>query len=283
MQIITPAANDPQVPVTTPNGDTELLTPAQRQDKLIESVLSCTEHYVGQPCPYPLEAEQTASSRLAYTFYDINPLAYPCLEQSEELQLRLEGDILPTAAQCNPLTLASCDALLQGLETQKSLAQGMLTTKLKLIKALQEMARSLFRQHTQDGQLGGFPVPLSPAILDAFQSFEIDTDEWASPAQAYAGICRIWAEMERSVAQETLQVLSLTLQVLRLGLYRSAGQYLSDQANTLLSQHLEDEDWVELGQVHRGGILLKNCAEDPFLSRWPNGLGLRRPSAAALT
>ena len=89
--------------------------------------------------------------------------------------------------------------------------------------------------------------------------------------------------MERSVAQETLQVLSLTLQVLRLGLYRSAGQYLSDQANTLLSQHLEDEDWVELGQVHRGGILLKNCAEDPFLSRWPNGLGLRRPSAAALT
>ena len=54
MQIITPAANDPQVPVTTPNGDTDLLTPAQRQDKLIESVLSCTEHYVGQPWPSPL-------------------------------------------------------------------------------------------------------------------------------------------------------------------------------------------------------------------------------------
>ena len=108
----------------------------------------------------------------------------------------------------------------------------------------------------------------------------MDIGEWASPAQAYALISGKWGELERGITEEALLVLSLRLQVLRLRLYRSAGQYLSDQAQTLLSHHLDDEEWVEPGGVHHGGILLKSCVENPFLSRWPNTEGLRRPNAA---
>ena len=181
---------------------------------------------------------------------------------------------------CNPFTLASCDALLQGLETQQALAQGTLDSKLQLLKMLQEMTRRMFRQHTLDGQQGGLPVTWSSEIRDAFTSFEVDIGEWASPAQAYARISGKWGEIERSVTEETLLVLSLRLQVLRLGLYRSAGKYLSDQAQTLLSHHLQDEDWVGPGEVHCGGTLLKSCVEDPFLSRWPNVAGLARLNVA---
>ena len=94
--------------------------------------------------------EHTESSLLAYEFYNINPRAYPCLEQGEELQLRLEGDILPTADQCDPFTLSTCDSLLQGLSTQQTLAEGMLDSKLQLLKVLQEMTNTMFRQHTLD-------------------------------------------------------------------------------------------------------------------------------------
>ena len=107
MQIIHPRANCPEVSATPSTHDTVPLSDAQRLQLLIESVLDHSENYVGQPCPYPLEPEPTAESLLAYSQYDINPRAYPCLEQGEELQLRLEGDILPTAAQCNPFTWAS--------------------------------------------------------------------------------------------------------------------------------------------------------------------------------
>ena len=278
MQIIHLAASVPQVLATPPTDDTVPISTAQRQQVLIESVLDCSENYVGQPCPYPLEPEPTAESLLAYSQYDINPRAYPCLEQGEELQLRLEGDILPTAAQCNPFTLASCDTLLEGLETQQALAQATMDSKLQLLKVLQEMTRTMFKQHTLDFQQGGLPVPLSPETRDAFTSFEVDIGEWASPAQAYALISKKWGEMEWSVTEEALLVMSLRLQVLRLGLYRSAGQYLSDQAQTLSSHHLQDEDWVGPGEVHCGGSLLKSCVEDPFLSRWPNATGLTRPN-----
>ena len=280
MPIIHPAARAPEVSITPPPGATLPLSTAQRQQLLITSVLEHSENYVCQPCPYPLEAEHTASSLLAYEFYNINPRAYPCLEQGEELQLRLEGDILLTAAQCDPFTLSTCDSLLQGLSTQQSLAEGMLDSKLQLLTVLQEMTNTMFRQHTLDGQQGGLPVPLSAETRDAFKSFDVDIGEWASPAQAYALISGKWGELERGITEEALLVLSLRLQVLRLRLYRSAGQYLSDQAQTLLSHHLDDEEWVEPGGVHHGGILLKSCVENPFLSRWPNTEGLRRPNAA---
>ena len=270
MQIIYPAASAPDASITPPTSATLPLSTAQRQQLLITSVLEQSENYVCQPCPYPLEAEHTASSLLAYEFYNINPRAYPCLEQGEELQLRLEGDILLTAAQCDPFTLSTCDSLLQGLSTQQSLAEGMLDSKLQLLTVLQEMTNTMFRQHTLDGQQGGLPVPLSAETRDAFKSFDVDIGEWASPAQAYALISGKWGELERGITEEALLVLSLRLQVLRLGLYRSAGQYLSDLAQTLVSNFLDDEDWVGPGEVHRGGALLKSCVEDPFLSRWPN-------------
>ena len=278
MQIIYPAASSPEVLITPPPGATLPLSTAQRQQLLITSVLDHSENYVVQPCPYPLEAEHTAQSLLAYEFYNINPRAYPCLEQGEELQLRLEGDILLTAAQCDPFNLSTCDSLLQGLATQQGLAEGMLDSKLKLLQVLQEMTRTMFRQHTLDGQQASSPTTSSAGTRDALKSFDLDIGEWASPAQAYALISGIWGKLERSVTEEALLLLSLRLQVLRLGLYRSAGQYLADQAQTLLSHHLEDEDWVGPGDVHRGGILLKSCVDDPFLSRWPNTAGLRRPN-----
>ena len=278
MQIIHPAANVQDVSITPPTGATMPLSTAQRQQLLIESVLEHTESYVGQPNPFLLEEEISEHSHFAYSHYSINPSAYPCLEQGEELQLRLEGDIMPTAGQCDSITLATCDSLLQGLATQQALAEGMLNSKLQLLKLLQEMTSTMFRQRTLDGQQGGSPVTLSPETRDAFKCLGLEIAELASPAQAYARISGKWVEMERSVTEEALLVLSLRLQVLRLGLYRSAGQYLSDLAQTLVSDYLDDEEWVGPGEVHRGGALLRSCVEDPFLSRWPNMAWLSQQS-----
>ena len=270
MQIIHSAASVQDVSITPPTGATMPLSTAQRQQLVIESVLEFTENYVGQPGPYPLEDELSQHSHLAYSHYNINSSASPRLEHGEALQLRLEGDIMFTAAQCNPFTLATCDSLLQGLATQQALAEGMLDSKLLLLKLLQEMTSTMFRQRTLDGQQVGSTVTLTPETRDAFKSLGLEIAELASPVQAYALISGKWVEMERSITEEALLVLSLRLQVLRLGLYRSAGQYLSDEAQTLVSNYLDDEEWVGPGEVHRGGTLLKSCVEDPFLSRWPN-------------
>ena len=270
MQIHHPVTRVPEDSINPPVSANMPLSTAQRQQLVIESVLEFTENYVGQPGPYPLEDELSEHSHLAYSHYDINSSASPRLEHGEALQLRLEGDIMLTAAQCNPFTLATCDSLLQGLATQQALAERMLDSKVQLLKLLQEMTCTMFRQHTLDGQQLGSTVTLSPETRDAFKSLDLDIAELASPAQAYARISGKWVDMERSITEEGLLVLALRLQVLRLGLYRSAGQYLSDLAQTLISHHLVDEDWVGPGEVHRGGAMLKRCVEDPFLSRWPN-------------
>ena len=146
MQIIHSAASVQDVSITPPTGATMPLSTAQRQQLVIESVLEFTENYVGQPGPYPLEDELSQHSHLAYSHYNINSSASPRLEHGEALQLRLEGDIMFTAAQCNPFTLATCDSLLQGLATQQALAEGMLDSKLLLLKLLQEMTSTMFRQ-----------------------------------------------------------------------------------------------------------------------------------------
>ena len=270
MQIIHTVASIPEASITPPTGATMPLSTAQRQQLLIESVLEHTENYVGQPGPYPLEDELSEHSHLAYSHYNINSGAYPRLEHGEALQLRLEGDIMFTAAQCNPFTLVTCDSLLQGLATHQVQAEKMLDSKLHSLKLLQEMTSTMFRQHNLDGQQVGSTATLSIETRDAFKSLDVEIAELASPAQAYAAISGKWVELERSITEEALLVLSLRLQVLRLGLYQSAGQYLSDEALTLVSNFLDDEEWVGRGEVHRGGALLKSCVEDPFLSRWPN-------------
>ena len=92
--------------------------------------------------------------------------------------------------------------------------------------------------------------------------------ETAAPVEAYAQVAHRWASLEKAIAAETLQALSMKLQVMRLSLYQATGQYFSKQADLILNNRLVDEEWVGRGDVHPGRAILENCFSEPFLSRW---------------
>lgn len=278
MQIIQPTSNPiPTIGGTDTVNDTKATATdaqsgasrTQRHQQLVEDVLDYTEDLVFQPHVYEAPTQSEERCFRTYANYDINPDAYPRLEQGEALQLRLEGDVLYTAAQCQPFDLATCNSLLQGLKAQESVAARMADAKGQLLKLLQEFSDIVFQQFALDGRRDGPPVALSPKVRDALKGHGIELADTASLVQVYAGIAERWFELEKSLVQESLLALSLKLQVLRLSFYRSAGICVSELAQTLRSNHLKEEEWLEPGDVHLGGALLKSCVEDPFLSRWP--------------
>ena len=112
-------------------------------------------------------------------------------------------------------------------------------------------------------------------ILDMLNDDVTTLPATVAPIEAYAQVARRWAGLEKAIAAETLDALSLKLQLMRLDLYQTTGQYLSKQAAFILSEHLVDEEWTEHGDIHLGRATLESCLSEPFLSRWPEGAKTR--------
>ena len=54
-----------------------------------------------------------------------------------------------------------------------------------------------------------------------------------------------------------------------MSLYKSVGSYLAQQARTILSLGLVDEEWTAQGEIHLGRSMLEDCEAEPFMMRWP--------------
>lgn len=253
------------------------ITPApggDRHQALIQAILAQTDHYVSQPCPLPCEEHDPGSAssmHAAYCNYEIDPLVYRIVEECGGLQIRLEGDILLLASQCVPFTLDACERLHQKLATLLDLSEDLLQSKTQLLKGLQDLTAELFKYFATGQQPDGGSSALSEAFKDALSNAGVVLPSLATPVEAYAAVSRRWVAHEKSIAEETQQVLALQLQVARLSLYQSAGQYLTQQARRILTDHLVDEEWVPAGDVHPGKVVLESCAQEPFLGRWPRG------------
>ena len=251
------------------------ITPASEDHQhqaLIQAMLAQTERYVNQPCQLPCKRLNPSSASLmyaAYCNYDIDPHAYHTVEECDRLQLRLEGDILLLATQCAPFTLDACERLRQKLATLLELSEHLLQSKTQMLQGLQDLTAELFKYFAIDQQSHGVSTALSEAFLDALSNAGVEVPAVATAVEAYAAVSRRWVAHEEAIADETQQVLALRLQVARLGLYQSAGQYLSNQARRIVADHLVDEEWVLEGDVHPGKVVLANCVKEPFLGRWP--------------
>ena len=249
-----------------------------QQDKLVKAMLAQTELYVYQPCPFPCPPPEQTPDWSMYPVYDIDPAAYGLLAQCEHLQLRLESDTLTLASRCRPFTVDACRNVREKLVTLQNLSEGTLTSRTQALQILADLAAVTFEHYSSKGESGDLQGTVPDAILDMLNDDVATLPATASPVEAYAQVARRWGDLEKAIAAETLQALSMKLQVMRLGLYQSAGQYLADQAGLVLNNHLVDEEWVPQGDVHPGRAILESCRSEPFLSRWPQGSKTRVPA-----
>ena len=249
-----------------------------QHDKLIEAMLDQTELYVGQPCPFPYSPLTHTPDWSMYPINDIDPDAYGLLAQCEQLQLRVEGDTLNFASRCSPFNLEACYKVREKLTVLLDLSESVLKSKTDLLQILLDFTAEMFKHYSFNNEQDAIAGTLSTAILNMLNDDVKTLPATASPVEAYAQVARRWAHLEKAIAAETLQALSMKLQVMRLGLYQSAGQYLADQAGLVLNNHLVDEEWVPQGDVHPGRAILESCRSEPFLSRWPQGSKTRVPA-----
>lgn len=246
-----------------------------QHDKLIEAMVAQTEVYVGQPCSFPFSPPTQTPDWSMYPIYDINPDFYSLLAQCEQLQLRLEGDTLSFASRAGPFTLDVCDNVREKLTVLLDLSESTLKLKIQALQILLGLSVAVFEHFSisreRDCVQGRLPINILNMLNDDVTTLPAT----AAPVEAYAQIARQWADLEKAIADETLQVLSMKLQVARLSLYKSAGQYLAKQAGLILNKHLVDEEWVVRGDVHPGRAVLESCLSEPFLGRWPPGAKTR--------
>lgn len=254
---------------------TSLTAEPIKHDKLIEAMLEQTEDYVSQPCPLQCSPPDATPDWSMYPLYDIDPDAYGLLEQCDQLQLRLEGDILAPASKCSPFTVDACRNVQGKLVTLLDLSESILKSKIQALQLHLDITAEMFKQFAAttgpDATHGGVLATLPASVVKLLNDSVATLPKTASPVEAYAQVSRQWVALEKAVAAETLSTMSLKLQVMRLGFYQAAGQYLSEQAGLILRDHLVDEEWVERGDVHAGKVVLESCTTEPFLSRWPSG------------
>lgn len=255
------------LPIALPLSDENML------QQCVEAMLAQTELYVRQPCPLPCARPAQKPNYFKYSIYDIDPRAYRMLEENEQLQLWLEGEIMLTAVQFSPFTMDACESLLQSLATLLNVTDGKLKSKIEVLQILQELTVEMFKHFSAGIKLDSAPnnssIALSAALVDSFKGLGIKLEASAIPVDAYFQISRKWVELEQSIAAQTQQCLSLKLQVMRLSLYKSVGSYLAQQARTILSHGLIDEEWTAHGEVHRGRSVLEDCVAEPFMKRCP--------------
>lgn len=274
-----------KIPATTqaPNNapTPSLVATDDEHNEVVQAMLSQTELYVNQPCPSPCAPQEQTPDWSMYPIYDIDPNAYSLLEQCDHLQIRLEGDTLILASRCSPFTVDACRNVREKLTVLLDLSECILKSKIKALQILLDLAEAMFKHLAANSGSSDNPGTLPVAILDMLSDDLLTLPATAAPVEAYAQVARRWATLEQAIAAETLKKLSLKLQVMRLGFYQSAGQYLARQAAVILRDDLVDEEWVMQGDIHPGRAVLESCAAEPFLSRWPQGAKSRTPISKA--
>jgi hypothetical protein len=244
----------------------------QRHRALVTGVIRFTEQQVHQPCATPavLDTPQAAYSHLC-----VKPSASARLERCRGLQLRLEGDVLQTAALHQPFHLECCESVAQDMGLKRAMAKDRLRLNEELLGGLQHVTDLIFRSLALDPNSTELQVSVSDMVRQAFAAAGIDIPALAMPLEIYASVAARWVAIEREITELHLQVLQLELGQRRLSLYHSIAQYLASEARALIETQLDHDDALLPGEVHLAESQLMDCIDDPFLGRWPHPLGLR--------
>jgi hypothetical protein len=246
---------------------------ARRHQGLLNHVLQHTEQLVQQPFPVPTLEVGVSDLKSAYVNAWINPAAYPHVERCRVLQLMLEGDILPTIAQYPGFSVKSCATLTDELDGRLELIKERLRVSDLLLDGLRRLSELMFQQLASASGPSGLRVEVPMTLLEACRAVDIDMPTAGTQAEVYSLIAARWRQIEDETVKFHLEALRLQLEVRRLGLYLTTAQHLAKEAADLLLNHLDDDDATSPDDLGPIKSTLLECAENPFLGRWPSPLG----------
>jgi hypothetical protein len=248
----------------------------QRHRALIGNVIRHTEQLVQQPCRTPameIEYENMAS---AYSNCWMYPAAYPRVERCRSLQLRLEGDILPTTAQYQGLSLARGASLAEELGSKLDIVRERLQLSDVLLAGLRELSELMFRHLSlSSSSTTALRMEMPGNLRDAFLSIKIQLPSLATPLEVYALVAERWCQIEHDIVEFQIEALKIQLERQRLGLYLTTAQYLAKEAADLLLNQIDNDNAIGPDDFNPAKSALQECADDPFLGSWPSPSGQR--------
>jgi hypothetical protein len=279
--------NDSTLPVAelTSAAARDINRGVQRHRTLIGNVLRHTEQLVQQPCRTPVMEIEYENMASTYSNCWVYPAAYPRVERGCLLQLRLEGDILPTTAQYQGLGLARVASLLDELGRKLDTIRERLHLSDVLLDGLRELSELMFRHLSlSSSSTTELRMEMPGNLRDAFLSIKIQLPSLATPLEVYALVAERWCQIEHDIVEFQIEALKIQLERQRLGLYLTTAHYLAKEAADLLLNQIDDDDAIGPDDFNPARSTLQECMEDPFLGRWPSPSGQRLGTqGAALT
>jgi hypothetical protein len=269
------AVNPVQVSFGAAAIEAEVQALARRQ-RFISDVHWDTESKVRRLCPYPLDQASPDDLVHGYSLLDMLPRAAPRLERNRLLQLHLERCTLGIASLHNPFTLSMSRTLVQQTEAALSICSGKLQALLGLLEAVQEVSGTLlkamaFTAANLELGLDSVALPLSAPLRKAFLQADITLPAQASPVEALVLVGQRWEQLELQITELSLDKLRQSLEIQRLKHYEHIAGYLAQEALALLAT---EKDSLSEADPHPAKHDLLACSEAPYLSRWPDPLGL---------
>ncbi len=270
------------MPVSPPALSEQTLPETQEAQKmsdadLLEALYDFTQDQVWHPATQPPK-DQYLFGRLACTrMVEFKPRAAMRLERNRQLQLYLECCTLYLASKHEPFTLAACQALISSTEAQLAHSQGQLEVQYDLQKLINRASAFVLDEMRRHGDWQSVELSVSDDVRTFLQQLNVTMPQDIRPVEAMALIAEQWVSLERSITQLTMETLRSRLEISRLTLFLKMGQHLAAEALAMDdSRYMHDSDEM----THPAEVVMRNCANDPFLERWP--LDSQRPSMEAV-
>lgn len=258
-----------------------------------------TESNVRRLCPYPLYEDSPDDLVHGYSLLDMQPRAAVRLERNRLLQLHLERCTLRVASLHDPFTVGKSQALVQQIETSQVQTQAKHQLYLATLQALQELSGLVLREMAltaaqskldsntlKTGRKGltaesghalghgaepDLTIPLSAQLRKALTQADISMPAQASPVEALVLIGQRWEALELQITELSLDNLRQSLEIQRLKHFEHIAGFLAKEATDLLANEKTD---LSDADPHPAEHDLLACSEAPYLSRWPDPLGL---------
>jgi hypothetical protein len=271
----------------------------RRRQRFISDVHWGTEINVRRLCPYPLDEASPDDLVHGYSLLDMQPRAAVRLERNRLLQLHLERSTLRIASLHDPFTVGKSQALVQQIEASLAQTQAKHQLYSASLQALQELSGLVLRemaltvdQSKLDGNTGktghkglgadsghalghgvepDLTIPLSAQLRQALAQADISTPAQASPVEAMVLIGQRWDALELQITELSLDSLRQSLEIQRLKHFEHIAGFLAKEAADLLANEKTD---LSDADPHPAEHDLLACGEAPYLSRWPDPLGL---------
>jgi hypothetical protein len=235
-------------------------------ENLLEALYDFTQDQVWHPAAQPPEDQYLFGQMACTRMVEFKPRAAMRLERNRQLQLYLESCTLYLASKHEPFTLAVCQALISSTEAQLAHSQGQLEVQYDLQKLMNRASAFVLDEMRRHGDRQSVALPVSDDVRTFLQKLNVTMPQDMSPVEAMALIAEQWVSLERSITQLTMEALRSRLEISRLTLYLKMGQHLAAEALAMDdSRYMCDSDEMR----HPAEVVMRSCAEDPFMGQWP--------------